>query len=70
MNSWEAVANDLLLQVPRVGWDADFSLDVYFRDVYGDWMFEADLRGLVLVDLYVSAAFSQVGGDEVTYDEV
>ena len=68
VDSWKAVANDLLLQVPRVGRDADLSLNVYFRNVNSDWMFEADLRRFVLVDLYVSPSLSKIGGDEISND--
>src|SRR5438132_14431224 len=67
---WKPVPNDLLLEIPRVGRDADLSLNVNLRDVYGDRMFEAYFRGFVLVDLYVSSAFSQVGSDEVAQDQV
>ena len=68
VDSRKAVTNDLLLQVPSIGWNADFSLDIDFRNVDRDRMLEADLRRLVLVNLYVSAALSKIGGDEVSND--
>ena len=57
VDSRKTVPNNLLFKIPRVGWDADFPFDVDFRDVEGDWVFEADLRGLVLVELNVSTSF-------------
>src|SRR5439155_26493471 len=70
VDPWKPVPNDLLLEVPRVGRDADLSLNVYFRNVNSDWMFDADLGRFVLVDLYVSPALSKIGRDEVSNDEV